>query len=682
MNTPDSPHHHPSLTGPPDAAGRPASLGAAARALGGHAALLADGFSLADLQAVGGSPPAAFAQALAELCAQGVLQVEANGYRFADAGDREALLAALPEADRRRAHTAVGRWLESRAPEAPSAAHWETLAEHFLAGDDPEPAVHAALRAGLALTESGEHAAAERRLEAGFARLKLEGRAAWRRLRLDYLAALGDLWRHTGRLADARAAYDEALQLAEALNEPRLTGPMLTSLAQVLQGLDAWDEAERLADRAVKACLAVNDASGAARALLTAARLRVHAGRLTDAHIQVQRALAIARDAGDGPRLADALGLMGYLHIASHPKRLQEGVDCLHESIAIASAHEDRGGLLLGHMLLGNAQLAMGDYGGSARAFAIARWIAQDTGNRSEEGIALINLALAALELGRLQEALTEAVAARRHAEALDNRYQLGLALGVEALAHAHLGQLAEAHAALSQAEAMASAPENPYMATLVWQWAQEARLLLGDAAGALRAGEALGKLTIETGNAEAESRTNALLAETLGRLGDRPAAMRAAQMALASAEAARAQGDQVRALRVIAWLMAEDGDRAGARRFADMACTIARGLGGAYQAALLERLQGEWLRRDDPPGARAHFEAMRALADEMACPPLQALALAELGRGAAARAQLSAMLNGADATIRQQFLQIPEFARILAARGTGPLEAPESELS
>jgi hypothetical protein len=72
----------------------------------------------------------------------------------------------------------------------------------------------------------------------------------------------------------------------------------------------------------------------------------------------------------------------------------------------------------------------------------------------------------------------------------------------------------------------------------------------------------------------------------------------------------------------------------------------------------------------------------MRALADEMACPPLQALALAELGRIAPARAQLNAMLAGVDATIRQQFLQIPEFGRILAARGTGPLDVAESELS
>jgi tetratricopeptide (TPR) repeat protein len=660
----DTPHE-------PAAGSQLGGLTDTAIALGRLAAVLGPSFTLAELQAIAERPPDTFAPALAELVGAGVLAVADHGYRFVGEPARVALYEALDPADRQRAHAAAARHLEAQ----PGSATLAAIARHRLAAGDDEAAPTDALKAGQALAAAGDHAGAEAMLEAGLALVKQSGRAAWGRLRLDHLAALADLWRLTGKLSAARAAYQEALQLVEALDEPSLAGPLLVSLAQIHQGLDEWVEAERLGDRAVVACLNSGDRPGAARALLTATRIRLHLGRLDEAHAQASRALAIAREAEDASRLAEALALMGYMHSAVHPKRLEEGVACLHESIAILSAQQDHGGLLLSYMLLGNAQLAMGDGGAAARAFAIARWIAQDTGNATEEGIALINMTLASLELGRLDEALGFARDARERAAAMATGYQAGLAAAVEALALAHLGRLDAADAALAEAEARCLEADVPYMAALVWQWTLEARLLLGDAPGALAAGERLAEVSAAPGHAEGEARAHALMAEALGRTGDRAAAMAAARMALAAAETARAPGDQARALRVLAWLMAEEGDREGARRFAEHAGAMARRLGAAYQVALIEGLLAELARRDEPEAATGHHRAMGAIADEMGCLPLKAQALAGLGELEEARRLLEGLLAGASVTNRQHFLSFPERRRVLRSAGTGPLD-------
>lgn len=664
---------------PPDTDAHQARLEAltpAARALASAAAVWEPGFELASLQQVAAMEADTLATALAELVAAEVLVCDGTGYRFAHAPLRDRLIAEWPPDTARERHAAAARVLEAplAAGRAVTAAHLGALARHHLAAENAEAAVRTAYVAAQAHQRAGAHAEAESLLTSGLTLVRKEGRAAWGRLRLDYMIALGDVWRLTGSLAPARTLYQEALALAEALNEARLAGPLLVSLAQVMQGLDDLAEAERLGDRAVNACLAAGDRPAAARALLTAARIRLHRGAVADAQAQANRAMAIAREAEDPVRLAEALALLGYLYTAMPPKRLADGVTCLHESIAILSGQEDRGGLLLSYMLLGNAQLAMGDAPAAARSFAIARWIGQDTGNRSEEGIALVNMALASLELGRLEEALETAQQAAAHARSLESPYQQGLAAGVEALAFAHLGLAAQAFGALETAEALASAPDQRYLAALVWQWSQEARLLLGDAIGARRAGEALASVTTATGQAEAESRAHALMAETYGRLGEPVEAFVAAQRALASAEEAKAQGDQVRALRVIAWLMATDGDRAGARRLAESACGLSRQLGSAYQTAQLEGLLGELARKSEPALARVHFEAMAELADAMGCRPLQAQALAGLGDLEGARALLEGLLENTDAIIRQQFLSLPERRRILRSSGTGPL--------
>jgi hypothetical protein len=71
----------------------------------------------------------------------------------------------------------------------------------------------------------------------------------------------------------------------------------------------------------------------------------------------------------------------------------------------------------------------------------------------------------------------------------------------------------------------------------------------------------------------------------------------------------------------------------------------------------------------------------MRAIAEDMNCPPLLAQALAGLGQVEAARALLDGLLEGVDATNRQHFLSFPERRRLQRSPGTGPLNAPEGGL-
>jgi hypothetical protein len=62
-------------------------------------------------------------------------------------------------------------------------------------------------------------------------------------MRLDLATALGDVHRQTGHLASARVLYDEAIALAEVTDERGRLAELLTSAAQVHQGLHEMSEA-------------------------------------------------------------------------------------------------------------------------------------------------------------------------------------------------------------------------------------------------------------------------------------------------------------------------------------------------------------------------------------------------------------------------------------------------------
>jgi ATP/maltotriose-dependent transcriptional regulator MalT/DNA-binding SARP family transcriptional activator len=133
-------------------------------------------------------------------------------------------------------------------------------------------------------------------------------RDAFQRLGSRFLAwplcGLGDVYRLRGQLARARAAYEEALTLAEPQHEVLGLGAALCGLARV-RAADDFAAARELAERAV----ALGEGMRAVQALLTRGWVALSAGDREAAAADAGLASAAARSRRDDPGLAEALVL-------------------------------------------------------------------------------------------------------------------------------------------------------------------------------------------------------------------------------------------------------------------------------------------------------------------------------------------------------------------------------------
>ncbi|HEY9722543.1 MAG TPA: tetratricopeptide repeat protein [Oscillatoriaceae cyanobacterium] len=609
----DSPHPFREPHRDPRLAKRLAALTSDARATLAAGVLLGE-FDAELLTALTGLSEAAVAAAIAQLVASSHFHAEARS--LAEPALREPLLDMMPE--------------------------------------DVARAVRSALTAGQRSAERFEHEAADRYLSAGLALL---ARAREDDARLDYLSALADVRRVSGDAEGALPLYEEAIREAESRGELLRLATLLTSLAKVQQGLGRLSEALQSCERSLDVSLQAGDLGNAGRCLMTSARIHLYRGEKEQTHADLDHALRLAREADDRSRLAEALALKGFLLVLV-PERQEEGLDNLHASIELLITLGDRVGLNMSYMLLGDALSQLGDYTGARKSFAQARALCQEVGNRTEEGIALINLAIAALELGDFAEAGALAGEARQLGEAIDQDFHRVLASALETTAAALQGRLAGALGALDAALSQARALGNKYLEALVLPYVMTVRLFAGRLREAIAAGAELEALHHQ----ESESRMHAELAEAHGRLGETKAAETHAEAAWQRASESCSQGHMAWALRARALVAFYRGDWELARKTALSSQAIATRLELRYLGALLDGLLGEIDRGEGRPEAAKHFKAMGDRARALDLPLLEAASLAGLAaiepeQASAAVALLKRILKPLSRAERTHFL-------------------------
>jgi hypothetical protein len=578
-------------------AARMAPAGAATSDLAALLAVLGDQAELEILAAAAGLGAEEARDGLAVLVdAKLAVEVAPGRFRLAHERIADALLGWFPDQERARWHAAAARALDAAEPgEAATRAlaRVAAIATHALAADLPDLAIPHAMEAGRRLAGLYANDEAERLLAAGLDALKRDGRAVWRHERLAGLQALGDVRRVTGRFAPAREAYDEALLMAEAMADRAACGRILGNLAKLDQGQDDLAGALARAAAAQEASLWADDPAEASRAAMTCARVQYFRGDAAAAREAASQALALGREAEDPSRVAEALAFVGYLQTTGPAPELAAGIAALHESIALLTALSDKAGLAQAYMLLGDAQASAEDLGAARTSFNLARWICQEAGNRTEEGIALLNLAVTALGLGELAEAGALAEAAEANARALPNGFQAVTARVLGATAAVLAGRVAGAHDALTGALAEGRGLESAYLDRVVLPWAAEAFLALGRLEDAREAGLAMQR-ALDAGGADAAQQAglDAWLAEAFWRLGEPAAAAFHADRANRAATAGKAGGELARVARRLAWLALQREDWPEATRTADLAAACAARRGDKLTAAAVEGLR------------------------------------------------------------------------------------------
>jgi ATP/maltotriose-dependent transcriptional regulator MalT/DNA-binding SARP family transcriptional activator len=203
-------------------------------------------------------------------------------------------------------------------------AYEEALAELDRAIQLADLAGYASLRA-LALANRGEAQFCVGRLEAAIADLEA-ARALYQgigsRMVCYPLRKLGDIYRERGDAALSRAAYEEAVGVAEQSGDVQGLVPALAGLARVLADEEP-DEARRLAERAV----AHGPGMGHVGALLAAGWVSLLRGDRAEAEQRALSAAAEARARRDRAGLAEALQLQGEAASeAAGGRRLEEAI--------------------------------------------------------------------------------------------------------------------------------------------------------------------------------------------------------------------------------------------------------------------------------------------------------------------------------------------------------------------
>ncbi len=657
---------------------RLAALSPAARQVAEFAAIFEGAFTLHDAKVLLGVADEALFDALDELLQARVLDVSGHLYSVAQAALRQALYARVPAEQLLESHTAIAGYLEGRLPAGDATlAEVTAVAQHHLRGTEARRAVRWALVAAQRNLEVIASGTARALLEAGLARQDdLEPHERTPAVRLDYFNALATAchWQHD--IERAKTLVDEALPLAEPLNDkPRLLELLVTAGKNASLRARNKESAEWL-ERAV----ALADELGVER---TGARARVNLGRnyfFLGAHGRArevfEQAVAQARTADLPGWHASALAFLGYLRVLAGPSQRDRGFADLAEAVAIQERVGDKGGVGYSCNLMFEVQLTAGKLREAEASALRNAEIAHELGIADDHTIALLNHAIVCLELGDLARATASGERCERLAEQRKHAVALPIVRAVLGLVRVLAGELREGLAQLTAAEALAR-ETSQYVFSIVEPIAIDAYLHAGRLPAALNAAQELQFLLRSQESQEGQIRLWAQLAEIHGRMGQTEMAEEFADRAVEGGLELDAKGLVVRALAARAWLARQAGHLDHARKLGERAASMAQLVGGRLLAAIATAELAEACLAKGDPTATQHFQALQTVADQMGTPLWRAHALygqsavAGVGEGAIAmliEAQkilrgLACDLEDADA---RAFLEQPGHRRIL----------------
>ena len=214
---------------------------------------------------------------------------------------QEALYEGLPGMLRQEYHLAIGEALETKEnaadtdPRELDGALAVELCEHFFKGAAPHRA-YRDLDAALQHLEKGylndaALALADRALEA---KGLVSGEA-----RVDLLLRKAERFGILGRRDEQRAALDEALPLAEALENPLAAARVRIGLALHLLTTSHFEEALEAVQLVLEQARVAGDKPLESKAERFAGNASRHLGRLDDAKLHWERAVRLAHEIGD-----------------------------------------------------------------------------------------------------------------------------------------------------------------------------------------------------------------------------------------------------------------------------------------------------------------------------------------------------------------------------------------------
>jgi DNA-binding CsgD family transcriptional regulator len=374
------------------------------------AAVLGRGFQLRALQPVSGLDPGRLLELLEEAEAARIVSAvpgSLDRWRFAHALVREVLYEGLPAARRVRLHGYVGEALQAVYAADPG-PHLAELAHHFVeaaAGGEElvARAVRVATLAGRRALELLAWEEAAGLFERALAALELAERPDQRE-RFELLLALGEARMAASEVPAARAAYQQAGELARQIGSPE-------ALARAGLGLGLEfttgivDPVEvGLLEKAL-AALDEGDSLLRARVLARLARALMFTPQVDRRLALSEQAVQMARRLGDPATLAAGLYDRHLAIWGTEQEVVVEGLAAATEVIQLAERLGDRAMALRGRGLRRTDLLELGDLAGFDADLAAAEQTAQELRQLHYHWQLPLSRACRALLAGRFAEA-------------------------------------------------------------------------------------------------------------------------------------------------------------------------------------------------------------------------------------------------------------------------------------
>ena len=400
------------------------ALPARLRELARHASVFMYGFDLDELQVV---DPAATDAELLELEEAEVIvrdeQSTTGHWQIRHATLKEVAYASLPKRERLRLHRLVAERLLEGGHGSWAADHLELAAKASLDLDPddrtaPEEAAEALLLAGDRARRRMESWSAVDRYQRCLA---LAGsKARWNVREARALAGMGESLYWLGEYPAAKDALEQAVELAEAEDEPFALALALRFLGDIAINYEGdVDKAEGLLQRSLAAAERLGESRAITRSLLFAGWVPWTRGKFDESEATWQRALDTAEvnDSWARVRALNALSINhsemddhdGALRLVEAARKLAE--DCGDQfSVAMTAVQKARV-----FDDLGRREEALPWFDEGIAVFA-------DLGARWEQADATAARGIARRELGRLDEAEEDLQFAVRVAEELGDR--------------------------------------------------------------------------------------------------------------------------------------------------------------------------------------------------------------------------------------------------------------------
>ena len=230
--------------------------------------------------------------------------------------------------------------------------------------------------------------------------------------RLALASLRADLEEQEGDLRKAEETLRASLADAEGLDEAH-QGVLLLKLARVLSRRDRGDQARSLLEDVLPILEGKGHASLAARCRFQLGNLALHEGRLEEAIVEHQRALAARRELGEVRGVCASTSALGAVSLAAgnYPQALH-WYRASEAEAQLADEEVELGWALLG---LGRTLGRLGDFAGAAGKLRTAVGIRRRGADEEGRAAARLALAEAELQLGRTQQAFEGAQEALFH---------------------------------------------------------------------------------------------------------------------------------------------------------------------------------------------------------------------------------------------------------------------------